>query len=389
MVRSTLFAVAFVLHQLLLVFSPQRTYASSDQKDCRCSPGDACWPSQAEWQSLNKTVGGRLIATIPLASACHVDPFEPYDEAKCKAVQSKWFDPEFHIDSTSSVMAPFFANQSCNPFAPKDEPCTIGAYVQYAVDAKTVSDYQATIKFATDHNIRLVIRNTAHDWLGKSTGPYALSIRTHNLKSTEIVNYNSSYYTGKALKVGAGVSLGEALRTTHAHGLVNVGGTCPTVDLAGGYTQGAGHGLTVSTFGLGADQALEWDAVIANGSLTKATPTNENSDLYWALSGGGGGTYAAIVSLTPRIHKDQITSGVNLSWTNNGISQQTYYAGIEAYVRSLPTFLDAGAAGNWVNSDTSFSASPLVGVGMTKGEMNCLHQPVLDELENLGVNYSK
>ncbi len=43
----------------------------------------------------------------------------------------------------------------------------------------------------------------------------------------------------------------------HAQGLVVVGGNCQTVDLAGGYTQGGGHGPLISRFGLAADQVLE------------------------------------------------------------------------------------------------------------------------------------
>lgn len=390
MFQQNLFALVTCFSQFILVSSyPSRTNSSNPQNNCRCFPGDACWPSQSQWQSFNQTLGGKLILTNPLASACHIDSFEAYDEGKCQAIQENWFNPEFHINSTSSVMAPFWANQSCNPFAPKASPCVVGAYVQYTADATSVSDYQNTIEFAREHNIRLVIRNTAHDWLGKSTGPGALALRTHNLKSMEIYDYNSSYYSGKALKVGAGVSLGEAFLETNSQSLVNMGGTAPSVGIAGGYTQGTGHGLTVSKFGLGADQALEWEVVTAEGSFIKATPTNEYSDLYWALSGGGGGTYAAVVSLTLQVHKDDTTTGANLTWANDGISQETYYHGIEAFVKGLPKLLDAGAGGNWVNSNTSFTVSPFVGAGMTKDTMDTLYQPILDELSNLGINYSK
>lgn len=86
-------------------------------------------------------------------------------------------------------MAPWFANQSCDPFLPETSQCVIGAYVQYAVAAVTASDYQATIKFAKQHNIRLVIRNTGHDWLGKSTGAGAIAIWTHHLKDIQILDY--------------------------------------------------------------------------------------------------------------------------------------------------------------------------------------------------------
>ncbi|RYP50622.1 hypothetical protein DL768_003904 [Monosporascus sp. mg162] len=194
-------------------------------------------------------------------------------------------------------MAPFFANESCEPFLPKEAPCVVGTYVQYAVDVRGVSDYQNTIRFAKEHNIRLVIRNTGHDYLGKSTGAYALAIWTQNFKFAEVLDYASPEYTGKALRVSAGTQLIEAYRVAYDNGLVVVGGTCPSVGFAGGYSQGGGHGYLVSRYGLGADQALEWEVVTMDGSHISASPS-QNQDLYWALSGGGGGTYAAVVSLT-------------------------------------------------------------------------------------------
>jgi hypothetical protein len=60
-------------------------------------------------------------------------------------------------------MAPFFANRSCDPFQPRDAQCVIGTYVQYAVNVSCADDVVAGIKFATERNIRLVIRNTGHE----------------------------------------------------------------------------------------------------------------------------------------------------------------------------------------------------------------------------------
>ncbi|PVI01570.1 FAD/FMN-containing isoamyl alcohol oxidase-like protein MreA [Periconia macrospinosa] len=361
---------------------------ASSNHSCRCFPGDECWPNQSTWDTLNSTVGGKLVKTVPLGSPCHDSTFGAYDEGKCKSLQDQWLNPELHINTTSSIMAPFWAIQSCNPFASRDGTCVVGQYVQYAVDAHEEGDYKAAIQFARDHNIRLVIRNTAHDWLGKSSGAGALALRTHNLKNVEVVDYSASYYSGKALKVGAGVSLMEAFQASHDNGYVNVGGTSPTVGIAGGYTQGTGHGLTVSAFGLGADQALEWEVVTAQGDILKATPENENSDLYWALSGGGAGTYAAVLSLTIKLHKDSVTSAMNMSWTADGIDQSTYYAGITAFSKILPEVVDAGIGGNWVNSNTSFSVAPFVGAGKTKEEIDAVFQPLVSELKALNINFT-
>jgi hypothetical protein len=57
---------------------------------CKCFPGDVCWPSSSDWNSLNQTVGGRLIATVPLAQACH-DP--NYDPVRCQALRDGWKNP--------------------------------------------------------------------------------------------------------------------------------------------------------------------------------------------------------------------------------------------------------------------------------------------------------
>lgn len=353
---------------------------------CRCFPDDACWPNEKAWAELNSTVDGRLIATVPLATLCHGGA-STYSEQDCADLREAWFKPDTHIDSTSSVMAPFFANESCSPFSPREAPCIVGAYVQYAVDATDPSHYQKTLAFATKHNIRLVVRNTAHDWLGKSTGAGAMAIRTHNYKGVEVLDYESEHYSGKALKMFAGTQFRDAFQAAHDQGLMVVGGTCQSVGIAGGYTQGGGHGLTVSALGLGADQVLEWEVVTAGGEIVKASPKT-NPDLYWALSGGGGGTFGVVIALTVKAHQDRITAGANLTWTNQGITQEKYYEAIRLYISSLPPLLDAGATSTWLNNNATFSVSPAVGFGMSKKDLDTLHQPLLNELDKLEIDYS-
>jgi hypothetical protein len=68
--------------------------AGDDQ--CRCFPGDECWPSVSKWSSFNETLGGKLIATVPLAAVCHDSPsthpdWPAYDEAACSQLQQRWY----------------------------------------------------------------------------------------------------------------------------------------------------------------------------------------------------------------------------------------------------------------------------------------------------------
>ena len=66
-------------------------YARSKDNSCKCMPGDACWPSIEDWNALNSSIGGKLVATVPIGSPCH-DP--TYVEAECLSLQQQWFMPE-------------------------------------------------------------------------------------------------------------------------------------------------------------------------------------------------------------------------------------------------------------------------------------------------------
>ncbi|KAK3984439.1 isoamyl alcohol oxidase [Cladorrhinum sp. PSN332] len=124
---------------------------------CRSFPGDRSWPTAQDWETLNNTVGGRLIATIPIGAVCHdTFPGINYDAEKCAEVRDLWPKPELHEFTTHSTMAGFWANMSCDPFTLRDAPCSVGAYVQYAVNAAGAEDYRKTIAFADKHNIRLI-----------------------------------------------------------------------------------------------------------------------------------------------------------------------------------------------------------------------------------------
>ncbi|KAK5016274.1 hypothetical protein LTR16_001824 [Cryomyces antarcticus] len=111
-------------------------------------------------------------------------------------------------------MAPFFANRSCDPVQSGSAQRVFGTYVEYAVGASEPTDAMKALDFADKQNIKIVIRNTGHDYNGKSTGAGSL-------------------------------------------GLAIVGGECPTIGLAGGYTQGGGRSALSSKYGLAADQTLE------------------------------------------------------------------------------------------------------------------------------------
>ncbi|KAK3674091.1 hypothetical protein LTR78_005938 [Recurvomyces mirabilis] len=354
---------------------------------CRSYPGDASWPTTAQWTAFNKTINGRLVATVPLAAPCHDDKWAKYNNATCTSLQASWLEPQEHYDSSSSVMAPFFANQSCDPFQPRSAQCVIGSYVQYAVNVSCAQDVSAAIKFATKNNIRLVVRNTGHDYNGKSTGSGALGIWLHHLKDISFKDWSDSHYNGKAIKLGAGVQGFEAYNAADAIGLQVVGGECPTVGIAGGYTQGGGHSALASKHGLAADQVLEWEVITGTGDYLVAN-RQQNSDLYWALSGGGGGTYGVALSMTSKAHVDTPTSAMNLTFLSTNTTQDKYYEAISTFHSSLPAIVDAGGMSVWYFTNQSFAISPITGPNITVSQLKVLLQPLISKLEELDIAYT-
>ncbi|KAI0543534.1 FAD/FMN-containing isoamyl alcohol oxidase MreA [Xylaria curta] len=354
---------------------------------CRCYPGDTCWPSTSVWESFNATINGQLIATTPLAAPCHNDAFSLYNVTECADLQAAWFTPNLHAKSPSSIMAPYFANNSCNPFLPASTPCIVGTYASYSVNVSQPMDISRTLWFAAYFNIRVVVKNTGHDYNGKSTGAGAISLWTHNLKKIQMLDYTSTNYTGKAIKVGAGVQVEEAYAAASAQGLAIVGGECPTVGYAGGYTQGGGHSALSSRHGLAADQVLEWEVVDGRGRLLKANPSL-NADLYWALCGGGGGSFGVVTSMISKAYQDIPVTGANISFTNAGVSQAQFYDVVELYLKLLPTIVDSGAVTVSFLSSESFAISPLTAPGLSSEKVYQLLSPLTEKLEQYNISYS-
>ncbi|KAK8121241.1 FAD-linked oxidoreductase sor8 [Apiospora kogelbergensis] len=382
-------AAAVIVAAAIAVGSSSDSRPNS-QHNCRIIPGDASWPPTSVWQQLNKTVDGKLIATIPIAAVCHTTLFDQsnslFDQDACNALRDNWNFPETHLPSSSSPMAYPFSNNSCNPWLDPRTPCTLGSHVVYSVNATAVSHLQAAVAFAKQHNIRLVIRNTGHDYLGKSTGAHSLGVWTHHLKSIGLIAaYKGTGYTGAALRVGAGVEAIEAYTFANRHGLVVVGGNCPNVGLAGGFIQGGGHGPLSSRYGLAADQILEAEVITAAGDFITATLENEYSDLLWALRGGGAGTFALLVSVTVKAYPELRVSSASLTVLNDGTNADALYASIGSFIQTtLPSLVDAGGYGCLGRGALRLHDQPRLRAG---SHLDHLLLPALQTFKDKGLQY--
>ena len=288
-------------------------------------------------------------------------------------------------------MQSFFTNGTCDPFHAVSDPCTLGTMANYAVNVSKPEHVMETIHFVKKHNIRLVVRNTGHDYFGGSTGAGALAIWTHNLKDLEVLrNYKSAGYSGSAVKMGAGVQGFEAYNFAKDNKIDIVSGECDSVGVAGGYTQGGGHSALSSRYGLGADQTLEWEVIDGQGRFLVARPDNENADLYWALSGGGGGTYGVVWSLTARAHPTVPVSAFNLTFTTDGnknMSAEKFDHFVELYNQFVPSLVDAGIMSLLFLRKSSFSLTPVTAPDIPVAKLVQMMKPFTDALDKEGVNY--
>jgi hypothetical protein len=192
---------------------------------CKTFPGDPSWPKDLVCDILNVLLGGALIPTKPIAAPCYDSRWGNKDAAKCADIADNFTNPYFHEADPTSNMWPIFQGRTCMP---KNDTtgmsCTLGGYPEYAVKVTNVAQIQLAINFARAANIRLVIENTGHCYLGKSTGAGALSSWMHNMNQIDFLpDYQGPGYSGPALKVAAGVTVRQVYEAADKYGVTVLG----------------------------------------------------------------------------------------------------------------------------------------------------------------------
>ncbi|KAK4627428.1 FAD-linked oxidoreductase sthB [Fulvia fulva] len=194
--------------------------------------------------------------------------------------------------------------------------------------------------------------------------------------------------TGPAVKLGAGVTGSEAELEVGNAGYRIVTGDCPTVGVAGGYTQVGGHSMLNSAYGVAADNVLEWEVVTADGQHLIA-PQTENADLYWAISGGGGGTFGVTLSMTTKIHADNtIVSGATLGIVRTlAPNEESLAAAVQAWWQFLPSIFDTGAVPLFNIGPLGFNVSSVTAPNRTSDEVAAIFEPYLTQLRDLNITF--
>lgn len=258
-----------------------------------------CWPSGEEWQGLNETINGQLVLNEPLAVSCYPGPEE--NKERCAIVRAQYTNTTFQQLSPVGYSYPLFSGCPLVESGTSAGECGLGGAPVYTVNATNTAHVAAGISFARKHNLRLVVRDTGHDLLGRSTGYGSLQIWIKYIKTGitfhETFAQKGGDWIGAAFTIGGGYVWEDVYPEAAKRNVIVVGGGTPTVGCLGGWMQGGGHSPATHDFGLGADQVLEARIVLADGSLVTASHV-ENEDLFFAVRGGGPGTYGIVVETT-------------------------------------------------------------------------------------------
>ena len=136
------------------------------------------------------------------------------------------------------------------------------------------------VNFARENGIPLAIRSGGHNGAGLGSVDDGLVIDLSEMRGVRVDP------THRTVRVGAGCTTGDVDHATHAFGMAVPFGIISTTGVAG-LTLSGGHGYLSRQYGLAADNLIEADVVLPDGSFVTASET-ENADLLWALRGGGG-----------------------------------------------------------------------------------------------------
>src|ERR1044072_1249919 len=146
------------------------------------------------------------------------------------------------------------------------------------VVADSIADVQAAVEYATVANLKVAVQTTGHGIPRECHG--GLLIRLSRL------NYVVVDADRRIAHVGGGAMWHDVLEIAGKEGLAGLCGSTPYVGVVG-YMLGGGFSIMSRKYGLGIDTIRAMKVVLADGSLVKASST-ENVDLFWAIRGGGG-----------------------------------------------------------------------------------------------------
>lgn len=288
--RQLLATAAAIGVQTLLPYAPLRA-AGKPSFASRARPSDPSWPSPARWNELKDAVGGNLIKVPILFGTCPQNP----DGIECVSALKNLQNPFYIGDQPGGTQVSGWVD------AWQPAPSV------YAVAARKPADVVAAVNFARANNLRLVVKGGGHSYQGTSNAADSLLIWTRAMNSIAVHDEFVAQGCERQDKPQPAVTIESGAMWIDAYDAVTTqggryvqGGGCTTVGVAG-LVQSGGFGSFSKGFGTAAASLLQAEIVTADGRLRTVNRCMD-SELFWALKGGGGGSWGVVTKLTLRTH---------------------------------------------------------------------------------------
>ena len=322
----------FALLLLLLITCTDLSHAYNH-------PGCDSWPSQVTWEN---ELGNLLSKSSRLHGPFFDQPGQEYtdncyDSKYFLQNDLKWINQGQGLCTFSHVCAAVDCDVHHHNGGESNLP-------SYTVQVRNVADIQAALQFAQRYNIAVSVKSTGHSYAGQSSYPHSLLIWMRHFRYSYYSNDDNDDddddQQGRILKdyetcdgtstIPAVLQIRGGATFLEAMGIVGddhhiVTGECPTVSLSGGWLMGGGMSYTSQMYGLGIDNVLEITVVLANGEIKTvnacSSSKNQNEpDLWYALRGGGGGSFGIVVSITYRLYEPTKISYLDINYSPNLIT---------------------------------------------------------------------
>lgn len=176
---------------------------------------------------------------------------------------------------------------------------------QVRVVASSAQAVASTIRWAAGNNVGFAIRSGGHSYEGFSQNA-DLVIDVRGMAGIQLSADR------KSVAIGAGASLGSVYKALAPGNRAIPAGTCFPVGVAG-HSLGGGFGLLGRTFGLACDSVVSMEVVDASGNILNASAT-DNPDLFWALRGGGNGSFGVVTKFNFRTSQVNMVAKFAITW---------------------------------------------------------------------------
>jgi FAD/FMN-containing dehydrogenase len=196
------------------------------------------------------------------------------------------------------------------------------------VVAASAAAVSTTILWAANNGVGFAVRSGGHSYEGFSQSP-DLVIDVRGMKAIKLSGDK------KSVAIGSGSSLGsvyDALASSH---LAIPAGSCFPVGVAG-HSLGGGFGLLGRPFGLACDSILSMEVVDASGTILTASE-QENTDLFWALRGGGNGNFGVVTNFNFRTSSVNMVAKFAITWTKPVVQAVKIVQAWQQWLENVPS----------------------------------------------------